>query len=481
VGGPVARPGRVGHWLRVDNASARPGDAPARDAPRGYLSRDGRAFLCSGLPSEAGAGAGRRSVSPEAVEVARTRQALVDALDDVSGSTRRIADSLSRLAASQAGIGGRADGLFAQHVVYGARQLRWLEGALGGATRLVQVASEVDDPAMELALLRLSGPRLEAALFGAMLLAAWSDFLNLEDVVLRQCPFYSAEKLFVDMEHVREMLEPSMRALSSLEPGRVEVTAAGVPRLMGELTREFQSTREGVRVSAERVNRAIVAAQVVEMLSMVSTMRLSLPRLLPAAPAMLGVGLVMGADGVMVGMRVVVSAEWVEMTRRLVRAGVISVPVVGAAVRIQAGQVLMSQSHDELPRGVRDALGDGPEVRGMRETGKAGAGMSESPRHHVLPREHREWFEQRGFTGEIGIDQFCVEMEQAHHQALHGGGNWRQGRKWPGEWNQMIMEALRDAEVDAGRMLTRNEILNIVAERMKDYSIPMNFTSWRGR
>ncbi|ATB29068.1 hypothetical protein MEBOL_002517 [Melittangium boletus DSM 14713] len=426
-------------------------------------------------------GAGRRSVSPAAVEVARTRQALRDALHDVSGSTRRIADALSRLAASPGGMGGRSDGLFAQHIVYGARQLRWLEVALKGATRWVQVASEVDDPEMGLALLRLSGPRLEAALFGSMLLAAWSDFLNLEDVVLRQCPFYSVEKLYVDMEHVREMLEPSMRALSSLEPGRVEATAAGVPGLMGELTREFQSTREGVRVSAERVNRVIVAAQVVEMLSMVSTMRLSPPRPPPAAPAMLGVGLVMGADGVMMGTRVVVSAEWVEMMRRLVRAGVISVPVVSAAVRVQAGQVLMSQSHDELPRGVRDALGDSPEVRGMHQTGSAGAGMAEPPRHHVLPREHREWFEQRGFTGEMSIDQFCVEMEQAHHEAIHGGGNWRQGRKWPGEWNQMIMKALRDAEMLAGRMLTRSEVLGTVAFHMKRYNLPMDFRPWRGR
>jgi hypothetical protein len=45
----------------------------------------------------------------------------------------------------------------------------------------------------------------------------------------------------------------------------------------------------------------------------------------------------------------------------------------------------------------------------------------------------------------------------------------------------MIMKALRDAETEVGRQLTRNEILNIVAERMKDYGIPMNFTLWRGR
>jgi hypothetical protein len=164
---------------------------------------------------------------------------------------------------------------------------------------------------------------------------------------------------------------------------------------------------------------------------------------------------------------------------RLVRAGVLSLPAVSAAVRIQAGQMMMA--HGELPRGVREALGDGPEVRGMRVTGRAGAGMAEPPRHHVLPNEFREWFEKRGFTGDMDIDQFCVKLEQAHHQAIHGGGNWKLGRTWPGEWNRMIMSRLREAEVLAGRMLTRNEILEIVAKNMRDYRIPMNFIRWRAR
>jgi hypothetical protein len=176
----------------------------------------------------------------------------------------------------------------------------------------------------------------------------------------------------------------------------------------------------------------------------------------------------------------VVSAEWVEMMRQLVRAGVLSVPAVSAAVRIQAGQVMMAEAHGELPRGVREALGDGPEVRGMRVTGTAGAGMARAPRHHVLPKEFREWFEKRGFTGEMDINKLCVKLEQAHHEAIHGGGDWKLGRTWPGEWNRMIMETLLEAETTAGRMLTRNEVLKIVAERMKVYRIPMNFTSWRG-
>ncbi len=51
----------------------------------------------------------------------------------------------------------------------------------------------------------------------------------------------------------------------------------------------------------ERVGKLIAAAQLVEMLTMVSLMKVSLPRLPPAAPATLGVGLVMGAGGVMMG------------------------------------------------------------------------------------------------------------------------------------------------------------------------------------
>ncbi len=76
------------------------------------------------------------------------------------------------------------------------------------------------------------------------------------------------------------------------------------------------------------------------------------------------------------------------------------------------------------------------------------------------------------------IDQFCVRLEVERHQAIHGGGNWRLGRTWPGEWNQMIMNALRDAETATGRMLTRSEILKIVAHRMRSYNVPMNFTPW---
>ncbi|WP_164014884.1 DUF2380 domain-containing protein [Pyxidicoccus trucidator] len=414
-----------------------------------------------------------------------TRHAVLDAIDDVKGSTGRVASSLARLAARSPGLGGRGisgvNGAFTRYLDHASNQLPWLYSALGSATTLTNAASEVADSDMEMGMFRMTGPRLQAAMFGSMLLAAWLDFLQLTDVMLRECPAYSVEKLFMDMHRVQRLTEPTLAALASQDPERVEAAATAMPEVMGQLTREFGSIRDGARTAMEKSGKLMAAVQFAEMLTLVSTMRMSLPRLPPAAPAMLGVGLVMGSGGVMAGSRIVVSAEWVEMIRRLVKAGVISVPVVSAAVRIHGGQVMMAQAHGHLPQGVRDALGDGPEVRGMHETGRAGAGMSEAPRHHVLPDEHRAWFEERGFKGDMDIDQFCVRLEQAHHQAIHGGGNWRLGRMWPGEWSRMIMEALRDAEARTGRLLTRNEVLEIVSERMKRYDIPMDFTSGRGR
>ncbi|OJH40462.1 DUF2380 domain-containing protein [Cystobacter ferrugineus] len=397
------------------------------------------------------------------------------AIGDVSGSMRSVSGALSRLKASHLGAGP-----FGRYVDYGERQRQWIDAELATATRLANTASEVEDPDMQLALLRLAGPRLEAAMMGSLLLEAWLDFLNLVNVVLKQ-GFFSVEMLFVNMDRWQKMIAPAMTALSSLDPGQVEAAAKDIPALMGYLSGEFNSAAESARVAMKRGEQAMLLAQLVEMVTMVSAMKFSLPSLPPSAPATVGLSLMMGGDGVMMGTRMVVSAEWVEMMRRLVQAGVLSLPAVSAAVRIHAGQVMMASSHDELPQGVRDALGDGPEVRGMRVTDRAGAGMAEPPRHHVLPREFREWFEKRGFTGEMSIDQFCVKMEQARHEAIHGGGNWRLGRTWPGEWNQMIMETLRDAETKAGRMLTRDEVLNIVAENMRDYHIPMKFSPWMAR
>nr|WP_095961361.1 DUF2380 domain-containing protein [Corallococcus macrosporus] len=410
------------------------------------------------------------------------RQAVLDAIDEVKRTLERSEATRARLTSRSLAPGGRSlDGVFTRYVDQGSDSLMWLRGSLASATALAGVSSEVGDSGMELSLLRMTGPRLQAAMFGALLLATWVDFLQLADVLLRDCPMCGSEKLFADLHRVQSKLTPTLADLSSGDAERIEAAATAMPVLMGELTHEFDTIRRDARSSMEVGGKVMVAAQVMELLALISTLKVSLPRPPPAAPATLGVGLIMSSGGVMAGSRLVVTAEWVEMMRRLVQAGVLSLPAVSAAVRIHGGQVLMAQANQDLPDGVREALGDSPEVRGMKVTGRAGAGMSSAPKHHVLPKEHREWFEQRGFKGDMDIDHFCVQLERAHHEALHGGGNWKLGRMWPGEWNRMIMDELRRAEVRSGRTLTRNQILDIVAERMRSYDIPMKFTKGAGR
>ncbi|WNZ62001.1 DUF2380 domain-containing protein [Myxococcus sp. MxC21-1] len=397
-------------------------------------------------------------------------------------SLEGIETTRARLASRPSSLGSRGlDGVFTRYLDHSSKQLTWLRGTLGSATALAGVASEVGDSGMELSILQMTGPRLQAAMFGTLLLATWVDFLQLADALLRNCPMCGSEKLFADLHRVQSKLTPTLADLSSGDSERIEAAATAMPVLMGELTHEFDTIRRDAHSAMEVGGKVMVAAQVMELLALISTLKMSFPRPPPVASTTLGMGLVMSSGGVMAGSRLVVSAEWVEMMRRLVQAGVISLPAVSAAVRIHGGQVLMAQAQQDLPEGVREALGDSPEVRGMRVTGKAGAGMSEAPKHHVLPKEHREWFEARGFKGDMDIDQFCVRLEQAHHEAIHGGGNWKLGRMWPAEWSRRIMRALQDAEVSAGRPLPRNAILKIVGKNMKAYDIPMNFTPGRSR
>ena len=421
-----------------------------------------------------------------AASASQVHDAVLEAVQDAKDSTDIIASALSKLANSPpTSLGNRGlsgtGGAFIRYLDFGSNQLPWLRSALGSTTALVAVAEEVGDADVELGVLLTTGPRLQSAMFGSMLLAAWLDFLQLADVLLRECSACGVETLVVDLHRVQRRMRPTLEALASGDAERVEEAATAMPELMGQLTYEFDAMRDGARKSLESQEKLMTAMQLVDLVTLVSSLKLSLPRLPPAAPATLGVSLVMTPGGVMAGSQLVVSAEWVEMIRNLVKAGVISVPAVSAAVRIHGGQVMMAQASGELPEGLREALGDSPEVRGMKVTGKAGAGMSKAPKHHVLPDEHRAWFEQRGFKGDMDIDQFCVRLERAHHEAIHGGGNWKLGRMWPGEWNRMLMEALREAELTSGKMLTRNKVLDIVAERMKFYGVPMNFTQGRRR
>ena len=259
-----------------DLAPSSPSLSETAEPQRLHRRRDSRATVMRVSPEhtagEVGGTVARDVSASQRHRASETRQAVLAAVGEVKGTAGKLAGTLSKLATRpptsllNRGLSGLKS-VFTRHLDYGSHQLPWIQGALGGVTPLMEASSKVATPDMELALLRMSGPQLQAALSGTLLLAAWVNFLNLADVVLRECLAYSVEKLVVDMHRVQGMVEPSMTALASADPGKVEAATTALPELMGGLNRELQSLQEGARVAMERSGQAMAVAQLVEMLT----------------------------------------------------------------------------------------------------------------------------------------------------------------------------------------------------------------------
>jgi uncharacterized protein DUF4157 len=119
-------------------------------------------------------------------------------------------------------------------------------------------------------------------------------------------------------------------------------------------------------------------------------------------------------------------------------------------------------------------------ARGRQETGKVGAGLKAKPKHHVLPQQYRAEFERRGFTGKLDIDNLTVVLDEAEHQAIHGGGDYKLGRTTGFEWNTKVWSEIMAEEAKlGGRLLTPREVLTIVKRLMNDYKIPAKFVPYK--
>jgi hypothetical protein len=90
-------------------------------------------------------------------------------------------------------------------------------------------------------------------------------------------------------------------------------------------------------------------------------------------------------------------------------------------------------------------------------------GLARLPYHHIFPQSEREWFEARG----LNIDEYTIQLEQAVHEAIHKMG-----------WNNRVMSQMEQAEADAGRTLTPEEILSIGEQVMADERWAVTVTDW---
>jgi hypothetical protein len=129
--------------------------------------------------------------------------------------------------------------------------------------------------------------------------------------------------------------------------------------------------------------------------------------------------------------------------------------------------------------------GEGPTTDAIHAADRRRAGMGNKPKHHVFPQEPkmRKWFEDHGFTGKRDIDNYTVVLDEDLHQAIHGGGDYRLGRReWENEWNRRVWRELLDAEAAKrarnGRRLSQREIRAIIYQLMAEYGIPRKFVKY---
>jgi hypothetical protein len=114
-----------------------------------------------------------------------------------------------------------------------------------------------------------------------------------------------------------------------------------------------------------------------------------------------------------------------------------------------------------------ELFGEGPEVDAIHLTTPYRGGFARPPRHHIFPQAEQEWFAARG----VNIDDYTVQLAEALHQALHGGGNWKLGQLSADEWNAHLMGFLRSAESAKGSRLNATEILFLSRDVIKYYGL----------
>jgi hypothetical protein len=113
---------------------------------------------------------------------------------------------------------------------------------------------------------------------------------------------------------------------------------------------------------------------------------------------------------------------------------------------------------DALKGPKKNELGTGPETAAVRVGNAAQAGIKRPPQHHVFPQEQRAWFKAHG----LDVDAYCVNVDQARHEAIHTMG-----------WNPQVMDLLKDAEQKKGKgkQLTVGEMVALVKGLMVTFKI----------
>jgi hypothetical protein len=403
------------------------------------------------------------------------RAAVRTLIRDATAGAQELAGILQQLAGNRNGL--RNHPVTERFLEQTVDRLTWVVDTASAGISYVELAMSAGGQS-RIALLGMAATRAQAALVGLAILRSWCAFLQLHDRIA-MLPLLQLEYRYRVLDREQRGVHAVLAQLAGLDPDEIATASAAVPGRVAALATAFDEVIAAVE-EAEEIQRWALRIQLAaEVLTFAAGLRGMFAMRGPPSAMAFPMPVIAGSGGGAATMgQVVVSAEWIAAIRHLIEIGAISAAGAAEALRVRGFTSAMAQATD-LPKEVKDLLGEGPTTDAMKVTNTTGAGAARPPRHHVLPKEHRKFFEERGFKGDLDIDNFTVELETAEHQAQHGGGNWVEGRKWDGEWNQMVMERLREAEKPLGRRLTVAEIMEQIERLMKLRNIPIRFVPYR--
>jgi hypothetical protein len=416
----------------------------------------------------------RRGRSSSALD----RDAVRTLIGDATTGAQELAGSLRQLAGSRDGL--RNHPITERFLEQAVDRLIWVVDTASAGNSYMELAASAGGQS-SIALLGMAAARAQAALVGLSILRPWCAFLQLHDRVA-MLPLLQLEYRYRVLDREQRGVQAVFAQLAGLDPDEIIMAGASVPGCVAVLATAFDEMIAEIERAEETQRWALRIQLVAEVLTFAVGLRGMFAMRGPPSAMSFPMPAIAGASGGAATMgQVVVSAEWIAAIRHLIEIGAISAAGAAEMLRVRGFTSAMAQATD-LPKSVKDLLGEGPTTDAMKVTDTTGAGAARAPRHHVLPQEQRKFFEERGFKSDLDIDNFTVELETAHHQAQHGGGNWKLARqKWEGgEWNQLVKVTLERREKQLGRRMTVTEIIQRVELLMKDRGIPVRFVPYRG-
>jgi hypothetical protein len=409
---------------------------------------------------------------------AHDRDAVRTQCRDATAGAQELAGILQQLAGNRDGL--RNHPVTERFLEQTVDRLTWGVDTASAGLSYMELATSAGGQA-SIALLGMAATRAQAALVGLAILRPWCAFLQLHDRIA-MLPLLQLEYRYRVLDREQRGVHAVLAQLAGLDPDEIATASAAVPGRVAILAAAFDETIAAAEEAEESQRWALRVQLGAELLTFAAGLRGMFAMRGPPSAMAFPMPVIAGAGGGAATMgQVVVSAEWIAAIRHLIEIGAISAASAAEALRVRGFTSAMAQATD-LPKEVKDLLGEGPTTDAMKVTNTTGAGAARPPRHHVLPQEQRKFFEERGFKGDLDIDNFTVELETARHQAQHGGGNWKMARqKWKGgEWNQLVKERLENAEKKLGRRMTAAEIMEEVEVLMKRRGIPIRFVPYRG-